>query len=103
MNTQLLVLQLLSKKDMYGYEMIEKLRIMSDSTFDLKVGTLYPILHKLEIEGNLISYEKKTETNKLRKYYSITKKGEEVLGYKKTEWNKYMSAMQKILRGKAYD
>ena len=46
-----LVLKLLEERDMYGYEMIETLARRSDHTFDLKAGTLYPILHGLEAEG----------------------------------------------------
>ena len=43
-----MLLKLLSEKDMYGYEMIETLRSRSENVFDLKAGTLYPLLHSLE-------------------------------------------------------
>ena len=55
-----LVLKLLEERDMYGYEMIETLARRSDHTFDLKAGTLYPILHSLEREGALTSCERLT-------------------------------------------
>lgn len=41
----LLILRLLEEKDMYGYEMIEALREKSQNVFELKAGTLYPLLH----------------------------------------------------------
>lgn len=41
----MLLLKLLSEKDMYGYEMIEALRRKSQNVFELKAGTLYPLLH----------------------------------------------------------
>ena len=44
----LLILRLLEEKDMYGYEMIEALREKSQNVFELKAGTLYPLLHGLE-------------------------------------------------------
>ena len=44
----LLILKLLSEKDMYGYEMIDTLRNRSENVFELKAGTLYPLLHSLE-------------------------------------------------------
>ena len=53
----MLLLRLLEEKDMYGYEMIDQLRQKSDNVFELKVGTLYPLLHSLEKSGCLTSYE----------------------------------------------
>lgn len=50
-STTTLILKLLEEKDMYGYEMIETLAQKSDHTFDLKAGTLYPLLHGLEKKG----------------------------------------------------
>ena len=44
-NTSMLLLQLLSERDMYGYEMIETLGKRSENLFELKAGTLYPLLH----------------------------------------------------------
>ena len=44
-STTMLLLKLLSEKDMYGYEMIETLREKSQNVFELKAGTLYPLLH----------------------------------------------------------
>ena len=58
-STTMLILKLLEEKDMYGYQMIEDLRRKSDSTFDLKAGTLYPLLHSLErndIASRITSY-----------------------------------------------
>ena len=57
-STAMLVLKLLEENDMYGYEMIEKLRERSENVFELKAGTLYPLLHGLEEKGCLKSYEK---------------------------------------------
>ncbi len=57
-STTLLVLSLLSSGDKYGYEMIAELEARSDHTFTLKEGTLYPILHTLEKDGAVKSYER---------------------------------------------
>ena len=51
----MMLLKLLSEKDMYGYEMIETLRQRSQNVFELKAGTLYPLLHNLEAKGYLSS------------------------------------------------
>lgn len=53
----MLILRLLSDKDMYGYEMIDSLRKRSKNVFELKAGTLYPLLHSLEDKNLLTSYE----------------------------------------------
>ena len=52
----MLTLKLLSEKDMYGYEMIETLRNRSQNVFELKAGTLYPLLHGLEEKGMVTGY-----------------------------------------------
>jgi len=83
-----MLLKLLSEKDMYGYEMIETLSKRSQNVFELKVGTLYPLLHSLESKKYLVSYEK-VESGKMRKYYSITGEGKKFLKSKLEEWDTY--------------
>ena len=95
-STAMMVLKLLSEKDMYGYEMIEVLRERSQNVFELKAGTLYPLLHGLEEKGMLTAYEKEAG-NKIRKYYSITKRGRKMLEEKKGEWEIYSRAVANVL------
>lgn len=92
----LLLLRLLSEKDMYGYEMIDTLRQRSQNVFELKAGTLYPLLHGLEEKGYLSVYEEEC-TGKVRKYYSITKAGRGLLEKKMSEWRRYADAVTKVL------
>lgn len=73
-STMMLILKLLEEKDMYGYEMIETLREKSENVFELKAGTLYPLLHGLEEKEFVKSYEQEAG-GKTRKYYSITREG----------------------------
>ena len=70
-SSTLLVLTLLESGDMYGYQMIEELRRRSDHTFDLKAGTLYPLLHGLEEKGWITSYQGEGG-GRTRKYYHLT-------------------------------
>lgn len=92
----MLILKLLSEKDMYGYEMIDTLRKRSQNVFELKAGTLYPLLHGLEEKGLLTVYEQEC-LGKVRKYYSITKQGNKFLEQKKEEWNVYSQAVLQVL------
>lgn len=92
----MLILRLLSEKDMYGYEMIETLGKRSENVFELKAGTLYPLLHSLEEKEYLRCYEQEV-SGKMRKYYSITKSGRRFLEKKKSEWSEYTRAVTNVL------
>ena len=92
----MLLLKLLDEKDMYGYEMIDTLRKKSCNVFELKAGTLYPLLHGLEEKGLLNVYEQEY-AGKTRKYYSITKEGRALLAAKQEEWKEYQSAVANVL------
>lgn len=100
-STGLLVLTMLAERDMYGYEMIEMLKERSNHVFELKAGTLYPLLHGLEEQGALTAYEKEA-AGKTRKYYGITKAGRKMLGNKQEEWKAYSEAMRQVLGGVSF-
>ena len=93
---QMLILKLLSEKDMYGYEMIDTLRQKSENVFELKAGTLYPLLHGLEDKELVVVYEEEMG-GKTRKYYSLTKKGRGMLAKKIEEWKEYTRAVEHVL------
>lgn len=92
----MLILRLLEEKDMYGYEMIETLRGKSNNVFELKAGSLYPLLHSLEEKNFVISYEDDS-TGKTRKYYHLSGEGKRFLKEKKEEWEVYSTAVSSIL------
>ena len=92
----MLVMKLLSEKDMYGYEMIDTLRQKSQNVFELKAGTLYPLLHSLEEKGLLTVYEQDVAGN-TRKYYSLTRQGRGFLEKKIEEWKEYSAAVTNVL------
>lgn len=95
-STAMLILKLLEEKDMYGYEMIEELRKRSQNVFELKAGTLYPLLHLLEEKSLLTSYEKAVN-GKTRKYYGVTKEGKRYFQQKKEEWTHFTDAVNSII------
>jgi len=98
-STTLLILKLLEDKDMYGYQMIEELSRKSNNVFNLKAGTLYPILHSLENGGMVSSYNNTADNARERKYYHITDKGKRCLDDKKAEWTTYSDAVNMVIRG----
>lgn len=98
-STTMLILKLLEAEDMYGYKMIEELEKKSNNIFSLKAGTLYPILHNLEQQGMILSYDGEAVNNRPRKYYTITKSGKKLLNEKKQEWNLFSSTVNNVLGG----
>ena len=100
-STTLLIHNLLDKENLYGYQLIKKLSEESENIFNLKEGTLYPILHGLEEKGFISSYWDDT-TGKKRKYYSITKQGKKQLKESKEEWKVFSGAVNKVIGGVSY-
>lgn len=72
----MLVLKLLEKEPMYGYQLIQEMAELSGDVFSLKEGTLYPILYRLEDEALVESRWTESQGKQVpRKYYQITDKG----------------------------
>ncbi|MCL2216581.1 MAG: helix-turn-helix transcriptional regulator [Defluviitaleaceae bacterium] len=102
-NTTMLVLKLLETKNMYGYQIIEELSNKSEDVFHLKTGTLYPLLHGLENDGMVNSYDENADNQRVRKYYQLTGKGKGLLEKKQLEWTQYTKAVNLVLEeGESY-
>ena len=85
-STSILVLSLLSREDMYGYQITQTLKNDTDHVFEMKEGTLYPLLHGLENAKAIEAYWVDADNGKRRKYYHITHHGRKLLSEKKSEW-----------------
>ena len=96
-STPMLVLSLLKDGDKYGYEMVEALALRSDDTFQLKEGTLYPLLHALEKEKLVTSYTQESPNGRERKYYRLTESGRGHLAYKESEWRLFSEKVNAVL------
>lgn len=94
----MLVLKLLQEKDMYGYEMIDTLSKKSDNVFEMRAGTLYPLLHNLVKQKCLGTYEQEVN-GKVRKYYRLTAAGKNILEEKKKTWYEYSRAVTAVIGG----
>ena len=98
-NSAMLVLGLLESGDKYGYEMINALAARSDGAFDLKEGTLYPILHALEQRGSIEAYWLDSKAGRRRRYYRLTRGGRKELQRRKEEWMAYCAAVSRVMGG----
>ncbi|WP_407271668.1 PadR family transcriptional regulator [Radiobacillus sp. PE A8.2] len=96
-STSLLVLQLLNDRDMYGYELVKEMDKRSNHNFQVKEGTLYPALHKLEKQEYIEFYWQQQEKGPARKYYRITDEGKKILGEKTSEWHRYVQVMNNLI------
>lgn len=102
MNTQykkgvieLCVLSLLTSKDQYGYDISEYLA----KRIQISDGTVYPILRKLKSEGLVTTYLSEESGGPPRKYYTLTRLGEEEFNKARVEWLAFADTVREILRG----
>lgn len=96
-STTILILSLLKRKPMYGYEIIKEIELRSSGVFNFKEGTLYPILHTLESNEMVESFWSEGESSRKRKYYKITDKGNKQLKEKEDEWKLFTNTVNTIL------
>ncbi|MCF8362487.1 MAG: helix-turn-helix transcriptional regulator [Prolixibacteraceae bacterium] len=82
-----IILSILDKKESYGYEIMQKVKDLSDDRIEWKEGSLYPVLHKLEKNGLIKSLWKMADNGRHRKYYAINKKGRKALREEIENWN----------------
>ncbi|NLO48418.1 MAG: PadR family transcriptional regulator [Clostridiales bacterium] len=95
-STPMLVLKLLEGRRMYGYEIIKEMESKSEGIFKFKEGTLYPILHTLEKNGQVVASWAEIGGRK-RKYYSITDKGIDLLRKRRADWDAFTEGVGRIL------
>lgn len=96
-STSILVLQLLNERDMYGYELVKEMDKRSDHHLQMKEGTLYPALHKMEKQEYIEHYWQNQDKGPDRKYYRITAEGKEILAERTTEWHRYVQMMNNLI------
>jgi transcriptional regulator len=93
----LLILSLLSRKPMYGYQIAATVHQDTDGAFTWREGSLYPSLHKLEADGLIVGKWEEKETGRKRRYYQVTKKGRIALEEKTQSWGELCHAVNRIL------
>lgn len=92
-----MILKLLAEHGrMYGYEMTQKIHLLSDGKILVKEGSLYPTLHRL-LDDGIVQTESEMIGKRVRKYYSLTKKGMTSSTDAITEFNEFVQTMQAIL------
>src|SRR5262245_5295799 len=96
----LLLLNLLSRDEIYGYGIRQAAALVSANAFEFKEGTLYPALHQLEKKGLVRTQWRTGDNGRERKYYSLTAKGRKAgLEYER-QWQHLTGAVNAVLGSK---
>ena len=85
---------------MYGYEITLAVKERTRGELTLSFGALYPVLHKLEQEGLLITESVEVE-GRLRKYYALTPQGAQIAVQKVSDFERFMNLMRSLLQAPA--
>ena len=85
-STKPLILSILKEGKSYGYLIIQRVKELSGGSVEWSDGMLYPVLHRLENEGFIVSEWIITREGRKRKYYSITELGKRELITEKENW-----------------
>jgi len=96
---QLCLLALLAKEEKYGFQILHELREKSNGFFDLKEGTLYPALRRLEERGFVKSHWLEPESGMPRKYYRLTERGKTALAEALAIWDRMTAGAERVLEG----
>ncbi len=97
-NSDSLLLCLVGRQPMYGYQILKELAKRSEGYFEFKEGTLYPALHRLEKSGLVAGEWQMLPNGRQRRYYHITDKGQRVLAEKVSQWRDFLTAMNLIIQ-----
>lgn len=92
----LLLLASLSAEPLHGYGVLTRLREISDGTFDLPEGTIYPALHRLQRGGHLDS-SWEVVNGRRRRVYRLTSRGKRELGGRREAWQQFAHGVSRAL------
>ena len=89
----MIVLAALSGGPAHGYAVIEAIKKRSGQAFDLPEGTVYPVLHRLELAGFLASRWVTAESGRRRRVYALTRSGNRALAEQRAVWEQFSDAV----------
>jgi len=95
---ELLILSLISRRPMYGYELVQAIRQATNGTLKFGEGCVYPVLHHLEADGMLAS-KRETVAGRSRVIYRVTTKGSKQLASTASTWQQIVQSVNHALQG----
>jgi PadR family transcriptional regulator PadR len=94
----LLILKALGAGELHGLGIARRIEQVTQGTFLVKPGSLFPALHRMEEAGWLSSFWGDSANNRRARFYQLTKKGKGQLELETEEWNRVALAMTNALR-----
>ena len=96
-SAEIIILSLLGRQEMHGYELLKQIESESNGAFAYKEGTLYPLLHRLEKSGAIEAHWEETASARKRRYYRLTRAGRKLLQERKTQWATFRAAIDQLV------
>ena len=96
----MLILKVLALGPMHGLAIARRIEQVTRKTFEVKPGSLFPALHRMEEEGWVISNWGESENNRRAKYYQLTKTGRRQLESETERWQRISLAITRVLEAK---
>jgi transcriptional regulator len=93
----LLILKAVALEPQHGWAIAERLRQISSATLQIRQGSLYPALHRLERRGWLRARWATSENNRRAKYYELTRRGRAELQSQTVAWSRLSAAIAQVL------
>jgi PadR family transcriptional regulator, regulatory protein PadR len=93
----LLILKSLVAGEMHGLGVSRRIQLITSGTFQVKPGSLFPALHRMEDEGRISSFWGDSENNRRAKYYRLTKAGRKQLEAETMRWGRISWAIAQAL------
>ena len=95
---ELLILRLLSSVSLNGWDIMQRIQLVSGEVLTVTAGALYPALHRLEARGLISAVWKPSENNRRAKFYGLTPRGRKQLETQRREWERFSDAVALVLR-----
>ena len=94
----LLILRVIALQPMHGWAIAQRIQQVSKDILQVRQGSLYPALHRLELQGWIAAEWGESENNRRAKFYSLTKTGRKKLEQQEAQWDRLSSAVSLVLR-----
>jgi len=95
---ELLILRLLSSGSLNGWDVMQRIELLSGEVLTVTPGALYPALHRLESRGLISAVWRPSDNNRRAKFYGLTTRGRKQLESQRRQWERFSDAIALVLR-----
>ena len=95
---ELLILRLLSSGSLNGWDIMQRIGLLSGAVLTITAGALYPALHRLEARGLISAVWRPSDNNRRAKFYGLTARGRKQLEAQRKQWEQFSDAVALVLR-----